>query len=100
MGDKAILWLCIPFCCCYIWGFSILGVLLHAAKTNWAFESVDDSKITNIRNDWSTTPFVDIKVVEIDNALIGMAGSDCPIDYPDEVISSHWLGETIGCNCL
>ena len=58
--------LCVVFLLCYIWGFSILGVLIHSTRSDkYAFTSVDDSKITQIKEEWETMPFVDIKAVKL-----------------------------------
>jgi hypothetical protein len=46
---------CALFLLCYIWGFSILGVLIHATKSNtYAFTNIDDSKLTQIKTEWET----------------------------------------------
>lgn len=82
---------------CYIWGFSILGVLIHASKSQtYAFKTVDSSKITQIKEEWSKLPFVDIKAVKL-NLTAGII--DCPADYPSEVLQSYWAGMTWACNC-
>ena len=88
---------CAIFLLCYIWGFSILSVLIYATTSKtFAFTIIDDSKITQIRTELETQPFVDIKAVKLNNSL-GIF--DCPVDYPVEVLHQMWMGATLGCDC-
>lgn len=91
------------WCCCtllclwYLAGIALMAVGLKSAANAAKFKPVNEPLFTQLRTDWEERPFVDIKVVKLD---LSQQVGDCPADYPDEVISEWWFGQTFGCDCL
>jgi len=68
-----------------------LSMLIRVTKNPKDIENYDLSYIYQVKDDWQTSPFVDVKMT---------TDSTCPLTHPELVLYELWPGATTFCDCI
>ena len=97
MSDNILKGACACFLILWVLGIANSSyVIINQQKLATGNITNDISYFSQITEDWTTKPFVDIKIMKRDeNDEI----PECPNDFPDEVVYKIWPGTRPYCDC-